>query len=194
MDPLIHPRSAAAESTRSIRRRQRTTTAAMAHRLSRTWQSISSLVPFLAPSPSPSHSQAHYAAIPLTTTTSSKSNDGLHGVDDDEKLLGLGAGVQVPRRHWLVLAWTYLSPFLVLLLAASIYVDRKRTALARMTVVNPYACGPKSNFTTLEAVCRAGTGPERQKVSRRAQDRVSLEGRRPFRSSLTAIRVPRRAG
>ncbi|BGP04534.1 hypothetical protein JCM10049v2_000336 [Rhodotorula toruloides] len=136
----------------------------MAHRLSRTWQSISSLVPFLAPSPSPSHSQAHYAAIPLTTTTSSKSNDGLHGVDDDEKLLGLGAGVQVPRRHWLVLAWTYLSPFLVLLLAASIYVDRKRTALARMTVVNPYACGPKSNFTTLEAVCRAGTGPERQKA------------------------------
>ncbi|BGP28598.1 hypothetical protein JCM10296v2_000334 [Rhodotorula toruloides] len=78
----------------------------------------------------------------------------------------MGAGVQVPRRHWLVLAWTYLSPFLVLLLAASIYVDRKRTALARMTVVNPYACGPKSNFTTLEAVCRAGMGPERQKAEK----------------------------
>lgn len=123
-------------------------------------------MPFLAPA-APSPAQSHYAAIPLVAPSSSAARQSDAAAGDDEKLLGLQAGDafgQAPRRHWLVVAWTYLSPILVLALAASVYLDRRRTAINRSTVVNPYACGPKSNFTTLEAVCRAGMGPERQKV------------------------------
>ena len=129
----------------------------MASRLSRSLKSLSSLVPFLAPSPASdaAHPAAAYSAIPLSSLPSSPAD-----AEKQHTYAAPGAPSST-RRNALAHAWLWVSPILVLALAASTYLAARRPDSG---VVDPYVCAPKSNWTLLRDVCAADRGADEQKV------------------------------
>ncbi|BGP44545.1 hypothetical protein JCM10450v2_000359 [Rhodotorula kratochvilovae] len=127
----------------------------MAQRISR---SISSLLPFLAPHPQ----QQPYAALPLAASSASAPGSPRQAPTflDAEKQLPFVAPGPVTRRNALIQAWLWLSPLLVLALAASTWIRGRPQP--ETGILNPYACAPKSNFTLLRDVCAADGGVKEQ--------------------------------
>ncbi|GAA5918793.1 hypothetical protein JCM1841_002738 [Sporobolomyces salmonicolor] len=136
----------------------------MAARLSRSLQSISSFVPFLALDDSAASSSS-YSAVPLSAAasapTSGKSSPRLETVDDDEKQLPHLSTLVSPlhhRRHPLVALWLVVSPIIVLALAVTAYAGRRPKP--DDGILNPYACEAKSEWSSLKQVCTNGTGAD----------------------------------
>lgn len=130
----------------------------MASRLSRSWQSISSLLTFL---PSTAPAQSPYAAIPLGPTTSSSSQPvSPHDAEKQHAFIPLAP--PSPRRNQLAHAWLWVSPVLVVALAAATWVVSRPAP--ETGIVEPYACAPKSNWTLLRDVCAADRGADQQQV------------------------------
>ncbi|TNY17190.1 glycosyl transferase family 90-domain-containing protein [Rhodotorula diobovata] len=128
----------------------------MASRLSRSLQSISSLLAFL---PSTAPAQSPYAAIPLGPTTSSSSQPvSPHDAEKQHAFIPLAP--PAPRRNQLAHAWLWVSPILVVALAAATWVVSRPAP--ETGIVEPYACAPKSNWTLLRDVCAADRGADQQ--------------------------------
>lgn len=144
----------------------------MAARLSRSLQSISSFVPFLALDDSAASSSS-YSAVPLSAAasapTSGKSSPRLETVDDDEKQLPHLSTLVSPlhhRRHPLVALWLVVSPIIVLALAVTAYAGRRPKP--DDGILNPYACEAKSEWSSLQQVCTNGTGADDAGLSEKA--------------------------
>ncbi|GAA6035919.1 hypothetical protein JCM8097_005164 [Rhodosporidiobolus ruineniae] len=117
----------------------------MAATLRRSIKSISSFIPLLhQPSAAP------YSSIPLSSTSAPTSPR----LADDEKQSPYF--FNPPSRNPLVTCWLYISPLLVLAFAVAAFSRRPKQA--DDGILNPYACQPKSPFTSLKAACSADAG------------------------------------
>ncbi|GAA5859763.1 hypothetical protein JCM1840_006443 [Sporobolomyces johnsonii] len=130
----------------------------MAARLSRSFKSISSFVPFLAPN-DPAASSSSYSAVPLSAATSAppsgKSSPRLGSFDEDEIQLAHLSTLASPlhhRRHPLIALWLVVSPIIVLALAVTAYAGRRPKL--DVGILNPYACEAKSEWSSLKQLAK----------------------------------------
>jgi hypothetical protein len=105
--------------------------------------SISSLLPFLSSS-SPT---SPYSAVPLSATSSPRIGGGKESDEENDLQTTSPA-----RRSPLATAWLYLSPLVVVVLAVLAVKGFRNDGDG---IVNPYACRPAAQFTSLSKACAA---------------------------------------